>query len=101
MGKAIVFSLAAWGAPLLAALLTTGVIAGATQKLGASAVGPWMMLAIALQLVLFAGASVVLFRLLGRTLEGGARVGLFVAHSFVQLGLFGMVAFGTLVAFNR
>lgn len=101
MVKALVLCVAAWAAPLIASFISTGIIAASTSSLGASAVGPWMLLAIALQVLFFGGASVVLYRLLGPLLQGSSRLGLFLAHSVVQLGLTGVMAFGTLVAFNR
>lgn len=87
--------------PILASFVSTAVIAGSTSKLGASAVGPWMTLAIVLDLCFFAGASILLFKKIRRTLKGGTLIGLFFVHSLVQLGLFVVLGFSTLVMFNR
>lgn len=91
----------AWILPLGLGFVSTAVIAGSTSKLGASAVGPWMMAAIALQLVYFAGSSVRLWPQLGAQVENATRIGLFVVHLAVQLALAAAMAFATLVMFNR
>lgn len=101
MGAALRYSLLASVLPLILAFLSTAFIAGATSHKGAAAVGPWMMLAVLLQIVFFVGGSVLLFRSTASLLHGGARVGLLVVHAVVQLVLLGMIAFSTLVLFNR
>jgi hypothetical protein len=101
MGTALRFCFAAWLLPLIAGFFSTGFIAGATSKLGASAVGPWMLFAVFLQLCFFAGASFFLFKRISSILQGGSLIGLFVVHCLVQLGLFAVMAFSTLVIFNR
>lgn len=87
--------------PVLASFVSTAVIAGSTSKLGASAVGPWMNLALVLDLCFFAGASFLLYKKLGRVLKGGTLIGLFFVHSLVQLGLLAFLGFSTLIMFNR
>ena len=103
MGAALRYSLLASILPLVLSFLTTAFIAGATSHKGAAAVGPWMVLAVLLQLGFFVGGSVLLFRATGSlsASHGGARIGLLLVHSLVQLVLVGLVAFSTLVLFNR
>jgi hypothetical protein len=101
MGTALRYCFIAWVLPILVGFLSTAVIAGATSKLGAAAVGPWMILAIVLELCFFAGASILLFKKLSLLLKGGTLIGLFFIHSLVQLGLFAVMGFSTLVMFNR
>ncbi|MBL9006473.1 MAG: hypothetical protein JNJ46_19615 [Myxococcales bacterium] len=101
MGKALRQCFVAWLIPLGLSFVSNALIAGSTSKLGASAVGPWMMAAIALQLVFFAAASVRLWRQLGAIEKSATRLGLFAVHSAVQLGLAATMAFATLVMFNR
>ena len=91
----------AWLTPLGLSILSTAVIAGSTSKMGGSAVGPWMMAAIALELVFFAGASVRLWPKLGAQVQNATRLGLFAVHLAVQLALAASMAFATLVMFNR
>jgi hypothetical protein len=101
MGAALRTCLLASILPLILGFLSTAFIAGATSHKGAAAVGPWMILAILLQVVFFLGASVLLFRATASHVQGGARIGLLLVHSVVQLLLLGMMAFATLVLFNR
>ncbi|MFO0579325.1 MAG: hypothetical protein U1A78_35435 [Polyangia bacterium] len=101
MGTALRHSLLASFLPLVLAFLTTALIAGATSHKGAAAVGPWMILAVLLQIGFFVGGSVLLFRSTASLIHGGARVGLLLAHAVVQLVLIGMIGFSTLVLFNR
>lgn len=101
MGTALRFCFLAWILPLVIGFLSTGIIAGSTSKLGASAVGPYMLLAVLLQFCFSAGASFLLFKRISSILQGGPLIGLFVVHCLVQLGLFAVVAFASLVLFNR
>lgn len=91
----------AWLLPLGLAFVATGIIAGSTSRLGASAVGPWMMGTMGLQLLFFAAGSRWLWGRLGLELTGGSRIGVFVLHSLVQAGLAVTLVFATLVLFNR
>lgn len=91
----------AWLLPLGLAFVATGIIAGSTSRLGASAVGPWMLGTMGLQVLLFAAGSRWFFRRLGLELQGGARIGAFLLHSVVQVGLLVAMVFSTLVLFNR
>lgn len=91
----------AWLLPLGLAFVATGIIAGATSKMGGSAVGPWMLGTMGLQVLLFAAGSRWLYARLGHSLEGGARIGAFLVHSLVQVALCAALVFATLVLFNR
>ena len=101
MGIALRSCLLAWVLPLLTSVVTTAVVAGSTSKLGAAAVGPWMMLAMALDLCFFAGASILFWGKIRRLLKGGTLFGLFLMHALVQIGLVAVLGFCTLVMFNR
>jgi hypothetical protein len=101
MGTALRLCFTAWLVPLGLGFVATALIAGSTSKLGASAVGPWMMAAIALQLLFFAGSSVRLWPRLGAQVQAATRLIVFVLHTIVQLGLAAAMAFCTLVLFNR
>ena len=101
MLKVLRAAVAAWLFPLGLAFVATGIIAGSTSKLGATAVGPWMLGTMLLQCLLFAAGSRWLYRRLGLELQGGARIGAFLVHSVVQVGLLVAMVFATLVLFNR
>lgn len=94
-------ALLAWLLPLGLAFVATGVVAGATSKMSGSAVGPWMLGTMGLQVLIFAAGSRWLYARLGLSLEGGARIGAFLVHSLVQLALCAALLFATLVLFNR
>ena len=101
VGKAVLLCIAATIVPLFAGIVATAIVAGSTSKLGASAVGPWLVGLLVVQLGLFAGSSAVLFKLLGPLVAGAGRAGLFFVHVVVQLGLLGLLAFVSVVVFNR
>ncbi|MEW5738260.1 MAG: hypothetical protein AB1938_05005 [Myxococcota bacterium] len=81
--------------------MALGVLAASTSKMGASAAGPVLLLAIALEAVFFLGGAGLVFVYAGRALTGGARWAISIAHAVLQVGLLGVFAFGSLVAFNR
>lgn len=101
MAAALRLCFLAWILPLVAGFLSAGIIAGATSKMGASAVGPWMILAVLLEVVFSLTASIFLYKWISPLLHGGVLIGLYLVHSIVQLGLVGLMAFSTLVLFNR
>ncbi|GMU58327.1 MAG: hypothetical protein AMXMBFR34_00900 [Myxococcaceae bacterium] len=85
----------------LASFVALGILAASTSKMGAGAVGPYLLFGIALEAVFFLGGSGLIFLCAGKVLTGPARWAVPIAHGVFQLGLWGVFAFGSLVAFNR
>ncbi|MCC6335129.1 MAG: hypothetical protein IT380_14215 [Myxococcales bacterium] len=85
----------------LASLVSLGILAGSTSRMGASEVGPVLLVGVALEAAFFLGGSGLIFFYAGKVLTGSARWAVPISHGVFQLGLWGVFAFGSLVAFNR
>jgi cytochrome bd-type quinol oxidase subunit 2 len=101
MFKIVLLFLGGWGIPLFASLVLTALTAGLTSRWSASRVGPVMLMLLAVELLLFLGGSVFLWRRLAGALEPLPRALTVVAHLAVQLLTYGILVLTTFVAFNR
>ena len=97
----MLYCLGAWIVSFLAGIFATGMVAGATSKMGASAVGSWMLFAIALQVLFALIITVFLFGQLKQSRSVGHLALLMIVYAVGQVGLLGCTVFGTFVLFNR
>ena len=91
----------AWIVSFVAGLIATGMVAGATSHLGASAVGPWLLFAIALQVLIAVAVTVFLYRRVSPSMSAGPLIALLIVYALGELALLCTTAFGTFVLFNR
>jgi hypothetical protein len=91
----------AWIVSFLAGVFATGMVAGATSHLGASAVGPWLLFAIALQVLIDVAVTVFLYRRVSPSMSAGALTALLIVYALGELALLCTTAFSTFVLFNR
>jgi hypothetical protein len=93
---------AAWLVPLAVSFLVVVIAAGATEHWGAAR-AQWIVGVVLLtELALFAVASVLLWWGLSSFITAtSTRALVFGLHALLQLATFAILAFSTLVAFNR
>jgi hypothetical protein len=101
MTKAVGVGVVAWVGAGFAAVFALGVVAATTSKLGASAVGPYLLGVIALEAVLFVSAWLLSVRYSRGVLQGPGRIAFALGFAVLHGGAFVTLAFSSLVAFNR
>ena len=97
----MLYCLGAWIVSFLAGVFATGMVAGATSKMGASSVGPWMLFAIAMQVLIALVITVFLFWRLKQSRSVGHLALLMIVYAVGQAGLLSCTVLGTFVLFNR
>lgn len=97
----MLYCLGAWIVSFLAGVFATGMVAHSTSRMGASAVGPWLLFAIALQVLIALVITVFLFWRLKQSRSLGRLALLMIVYALGQVGLLSTTVFGTFVLFNR
>lgn len=97
----MLYCLGAWIVSFMAGVFATGMVAHSTSKMGAYAVGSWMLFAIAMQVLIALVITIFLFWRLKQSRSLGRLALLMIVYAAGQAGLLSTTVVGTFVLFNR